>query len=75
MGNFIGLPNDPGAATSKDEKINCENGTPIKKMKLADPRSPSSAINRTPVVIKNDPLKVINDPRSPNASVTRTPIG
>ena len=70
MGNFIGL-----RSTNNEKEDNKGNETPVRKMKLNDPRSPSSSISRTPVVIKNDPLKVINDPRSPNTHVNRTPIG
>ena len=70
MGNFIGL-----RSTNNEKEDNKGNETPVRKMKLYDPRSPSSSISRTPVVIKNDPLKVINDPRSPNTHVNRTPIG
>ena len=72
MGNFIGLSS---TNNEKEHKDNKGNETPVRKMKLDDPRSPSFSISRTPVVIKNDQLKVIDDPRSPNTHMNRTPIG
>merc|ERR1712179_360743 len=76
MGDFMSKMTataEPTSNIAEQQPKAASYSTPQKKIELADPRSPTQHLDRTPVVIKND-AKLVDDPRSPMASVNRTPI-
>nr|CAB3260943.1 uncharacterized protein LOC100176363 [Phallusia mammillata] len=68
---------DPSNIEVEDSKSDDKQQSPLKSRgKFFDPRSPSSAISRTPIsnVKKVSHMECLIDPRSPSAGINRTPI-
>ena len=64
-----------GVSGSKDcaEMVTPPKSAGQRRVLEFDPRSPSAAISRTPIVVEKIPEGLI-DPRSPTVGILRTPI-